>query len=48
MWMFADNWIMVIVAPYVGAWIETLWTVEVMLQNPVAPYVGAWIETRQR
>ena len=36
---------MVIVAPYVGAWIETLWTVEVMLQNPVAPYVGAWIET---
>ena len=33
------------VAPYVGAWIETLWTVEIMMQNPVAPYVGAWIET---
>ena len=34
------------VAPYVGAWIET---VEPRLNGggaDVAPYVGAWIETR--
>ena len=34
-----------VVAPYVGAWIEThllLWT---LILSLVAPYVGAWIET---
>ena len=33
------------VAPYVGAWIETLWEVLVHMLSAVAPYVGAWIET---
>ena len=35
-----------LVAPYVGAWIETYHFVEVSNMKPVAPYVGAWIETR--
>ena len=36
-----------LVAPYVGAWIETLnYDIEGNA-NGVAPYVGAWIETRQ-
>ena len=33
------------VAPYVGAWIETLKTHTIWKQHQVAPYVGAWIET---
>ena len=33
------------VAPYVGAWIETFITRTVHLNGIVAPYVGAWIET---
>ena len=33
------------VAPYVGAWIETLPTCMMFPCNVVAPYVGAWIET---
>ena len=33
------------VAPYVGAWIETLKEVEPKYYWQVAPYVGAWIET---
>ena len=33
------------VAPYVGAWIETLSPCEVLRAFEVAPYVGAWIET---
>ena len=33
------------VAPYVGAWIETLLTGNITLAASVAPYVGAWIET---
>ena len=33
------------VAPYVGAWIETLLPVLVNPDRMVAPYVGAWIET---
>ena len=33
------------VAPYVGAWIETIMQGQAALQNAVAPYVGAWIET---
>ena len=33
------------VAPYMGAWIETL-SLQNLLMNPtVAPYMGAWIET---
>ena len=34
-----------IVAPYVGAWIETLLGGAVNNLLAVAPYVGAWIET---
>ena len=35
----------VTVAPYVGAWIETLVALVWSLLITVAPYVGAWIET---
>ena len=34
-----------LVAPYVGAWIETLAVMPVKASVLVAPYVGAWIET---
>ena len=33
------------VAPYVGAWIETCHTNFRIIKVFVAPYVGAWIET---
>ena len=33
------------VAPYVGAWIETLILIKRQEKFRVAPYVGAWIET---
>ena len=33
------------VAPYVGAWIETVIQNRPLIQQLVAPYVGAWIET---
>ena len=33
------------VAPYVGAWIETVLTYYHSKDQEVAPYVGAWIET---
>ena len=35
------------VAPYVGAWIETLSVSMKISSVIVAPYVGAWIETDQ-
>ena len=35
------------VAPYVGAWIETMTCNQNVQSIGVAPYVGAWIETRQ-
>ena len=34
-----------LVAPYVGAWIETGVQREWHTRQIVAPYVGAWIET---
>ena len=34
-----------IVAPYVGAWIETRKSGNEWKRSTVAPYVGAWIET---
>ena len=34
-----------LVAPYVGAWIETFLTLSSISPALVAPYVGAWIET---
>ena len=33
------------VAPYVGAWIETVKNAFCAAEPMVAPYVGAWIET---
>ena len=33
------------VAPYVGAWIETITQRSGKHYDDVAPYVGAWIET---
>ena len=35
------------VAPYVGAWIETIYLTYADKDNLVAPYVGAWIETKE-
>ena len=35
----------ILVAPYVGAWIETAVISLVPSHADVAPYVGAWIET---
>ena len=40
------NLYLVGVAPYVGAWIETLAILKTGCGANVAPYVGAWIETR--
>ena len=37
-----------LVAPYVGAWIETMIDVCEEVAFYVAPYVGAWIETPKR
>ena len=34
------------VAPYVGAWIETILSRQFHTLRRVAPYVGAWIETQ--
>ena len=34
-----------LVAPYVGAWIETSYAGSNEAEAKVAPYVGAWIET---
>ena len=40
---------LILVAPYVGAWIETDAEYQMRMENlKVAPYVGAWIETRRR
>ena len=36
-----------VVAPYVGAWIETKADIATSSFVPVAPYVGAWIETNE-
>ncbi len=36
------------VAPYMGAWIETIMPTIVNNQSKVAPYMGAWIETLLR
>ena len=36
------------VAPYVGAWIETLVKTPNLRLTGVAPYVGAWIETQSK
>ena len=34
-----------LVAPFVGAWIETVYSVYLFFLPFVAPFVGAWIET---
>gem|GEM_PF-4432403 len=33
------------IAPYVGAWIETVCAFSSSTMSIIAPYVGAWIET---
>ena len=38
--------VLMLVAPYVGAWIETITYFSFSFFLIVAPYVGAWIETR--
>ena len=35
-----------IVAPFMGAWIETLSAAVYLTVNLVAPFMGAWIETQ--
>ena len=40
-----DIGLMSVVAPYVGAWIETTSPAAYHACRMVAPYVGAWIET---
>ncbi len=35
----------VVVAPFMGAWIETQGKVEMLFADVVAPFMGAWIET---
>ena len=35
-----------LVAPYMGAWIETIKVEEMKKSLAVAPYMGAWIETK--
>ena len=34
-----------LVAPFAGAWIETPFSVSVVIYAIVAPFAGAWIET---
>ncbi len=34
-----------VIAPYAGAWIETLSVGELNYRFQIAPYAGAWIET---
>ena len=36
-----------LVAPRVGAWIETPSKIQLLFNKGVAPRVGAWIETQQ-
>ena len=36
---------LLVVAPFVGAWIETTTRAQPTLLMEVAPFVGAWIET---
>ena len=42
-----DDLCKIAVAPFVGAWIETLTLLSYEEEPPVAPFVGAWIETIQ-
>ena len=37
-----------VVAPYVGAWVETLTRKKSPKWFAVAPYVGAWVETKNK
>ena len=36
-----------VVAPYMGAWIETHLKYKLEIRKKVAPYMGAWIETEE-
>ncbi len=37
-----------IIAPRVGAWVETSIVIAIMAHGMIAPRVGAWIETMYR
>ena len=39
-----DKALVLLVAPYTGAWIEIRITINVIYTRLVAPYTGAWIE----
>ena len=41
----SSDYLRIEVAPYVGAWVETLRILVSFCTNSVAPYVGAWVET---
>ena len=36
------------VAPFTGAWIETIARIIMVINAEVAPFTGAWIETTDR
>ena len=40
-----DDLCKIAVAPYAGAWIETIMLKHAKIKMEVAPYAGAWIET---
>ena len=44
--MFQDLTDAILVAPFVGAWIEIYVSVGILSYHSVAPFVGAWIEIR--
>ncbi len=46
--LIAEAMCLCIVAPCVGAWIETAMANQRQAEASVAPCVGAWIETQQR
>ena len=39
-------WAELVVAPFTGAWIETVRSQDFRSGGMVAPFTGAWIETR--
>ena len=40
-----QNWIPLVVTPFVGVWIETIAGGYQAMGNSVTPFVGVWIET---
>ena len=46
--LMRGTWLFFFVAPYAGAWIETLRPFLFSPSLEVAPYAGAWIETSDK